>query len=297
MEVLIYDPSMLDRITALYNRSVGNVPHCYPVLPEEFATELPVALGGRAKRDLMKSETLLVAQQRGSPLGFIHAGVVSREDLGDTGVIRFFCYEPGNRAAGRALLTGAEKHIVERGMNKIHAYPQEFRYRFYHFEHAYLSMKLGSVEGLLGMAGYERRSGEIFMDYPEYPPLEPSPARIPVGVSLEWKEGRGKRPGLRIHAHFEGRHVGICCSVSAGEFSSREEAQDWFCTEWLGINDEFQGKGLGRHVLQRALLELHRVGYRHASLSTDWHNYRALLFYTNYGYQVVDRTYSWKKDL
>jgi len=297
MEILTYDPGMLEQIAALYNESVRSVPHCYPVLPEEFATEVPGELGGTPREEKLRSETILIARQEGSLIGFVHAGIVTQRDIGGTGIIRFLCYRPGHRTAGQALLVAAEEHILGRGARRVQTHPQEFRYRFYHFAHAYLSMKLGSVEGLLGMAGYRPVCGEIFMDYPDYSPLEPPPLEIPVNISLEWKEGRGKRPGLSVHAHSEGRRAGVCCSVSGGEFSRREGAQDWFCTEWLGIEGEFQGKGLGRHLLQRALLEMRGAGYRHAALSTDWHNYRALLFYTNYGYQVVDRTYSREKDL
>ena len=44
-------------------------------------------------------------------------------------------------------------------------------------------------------------------------------------------------------------------------------------------------------------MELHGIGYRHAAISTDLRNYRAALFYGNYGYRVVDYTYGWNKEL
>ena len=70
-----------------------------------------------------------------------------------------------------------------------------------------------------------------------------------------------------------------------------------FYNMWLGVNDEFQGRGLGRYLLQYALHEMHKIGYRHAVISTDWENYRAFLFYSNCGYRVVDWTYELEKDL
>jgi ribosomal protein S18 acetylase RimI-like enzyme len=54
---------------------------------------------------------------------------------------------------------------------------------------------------------------------------------------------------------------------------------------------------LGRHLLQRSLQEMHRIGYRNASISTDWENHRALLFYSNHGFNVVDWTYCYGRDL
>ena len=89
----------------------------------------------------------------------------------------------------------------------------------------------------------------------------------------------------------------MCECVSYGEFSRVDEVQDWRFTTWLGVSDKFQGKGLGRYLLQRALQELHRTGYRHASISTDWQNFRAAVFYSNYGYHTVDWTYAVRKTL
>ena len=68
-----------------------------------------------------------------------------------------------------------------------------------------------------------------------------------------------------------------------------------FYNMWLGVNDEFQGRGLGRYLLQYALHEMHKIGYRHAVISTDWENYRAFLFYSNCGYRVSDWTYAYSK--
>ena len=93
------------------------------------------------------------------------------------------------------------------------------------------------------------------------------------------------------------KRVGECWSVSGGEFSSHPEAQNWLHTTWLGIEDEFQGQGLGRYLLQYELQEMHKVGYRHAAISTAWDNHRAFLFYSNCGYRTVDWTYGFVKDL
>ncbi|UCC67907.1 MAG: GNAT family N-acetyltransferase, partial [Armatimonadota bacterium] len=86
-------------------------------------------------------------------------------------------------------------------------------------------------------------------------------------------------------------------SLSAAEWHDAAEAHDWIFTDWLGVEEEMQGKGLGRHLLQRALQEARRLGYRHASISTSWDNHRAFLFYSNYGYRVADWTYEFARDL
>lgn len=68
------------------------------------------------------------------------------------------------------------------------------------------------------------------------------------------------------------------------------------------VEDEFQGQGLGRYLLQYALQEMKKIGYRHAAISTAWDNhraflFRAFLFYSNCGYRTVDWTYEFVKNL
>ena len=47
----------------------------------------------------------------------------------------------------------------------------------------------------------------------------------------------------------------------------------------------------------RALVEMKKAGYRHAAISAGWDNYRAISFYSNYGYRVVDWAYGLQRGL
>ena len=60
--------------------------------------------------------------------------------------------------------------------------------------------------------------------------------------------------------------------------------------------DGEQGRGWGRYLLTRTLWEARRLGYRHTAISTCKRNYRAQLFYTNYGYRVTDTVYGFIKE-
>ena len=120
---------------------------------------------------------------------------------------------------------------------------------------------------------------------------------LPFDIALEWKDGPGKRQDLVVRARQGEKELGECQSRSCAAFSSEKSLEDWHFCDWLGVEEEVQGKGLGRYLLERARLELHAVGYRHAGISTSWVNYRAFQFYSNYGYRVVDWTYAWGKDL
>jgi GNAT superfamily N-acetyltransferase len=104
-------------------------------------------------------------------------------------------------------------------------------------------------------------------------------------------------PGLTVHAYRGERELGICMCVSCVEYNLVGADQAWAFTKWLGVEEEVQGRGLGKALLQRALRELRGVGYRHAAISTALHNYRAALFYSNLGYKVVDWTYEYSRSL
>ena len=300
MEILQYTADMQTSVTQFYNHLTADVPHCYPVNEEEFATAISGVTTGKAdkKEGGLDSETAFVAIVNGAVQAFIHVGIgqVGDNREVDIGVIRFLGYERGARHAGQALLEKAEAHLKTHNISKIYAFSQDCRYRFYHFGHSYLSDALDQVQALLGFNGYRRCEGEVFLDWENYT-VTPTPSSLPVTLSIDWKEGRGQLPNCTVRAFQDDKEVGECWSVSGGEFSSHPDAQNWLHTTWLGIEDEFQGQGLGRYLLQYELQEMHKIGYRHAAISTAWDNHRAFLFYSNCGYRTVDWTYGYEKVL
>ena len=302
MEIIQYTPDMQTSVTQFYNRLTADVPHCYPVKEQELATAIQGITTGKSDKSEggIDSETAFVAIVDGAVQAFIHVGIGQVRDheerKEDVGVIRFFGYERGARRIGQAILEKAEDSLKTYNISRILAFSQDYRYRFYHFGHSYLSDALDQVQGLLGFNGYHRSSGEVFLDWQDYS-VTPVPSNLPVTLSVEWQEGRGERPNCTVHSHQDGKQVGICESCCGGEFSSHPEAQDWLHTMWLGIEDDFQGQGLGRYLLQYALQEMKKIGYRHAAISTSWTNHRAFLFYSNCGYRTVDWTYGYEKVL
>jgi len=290
---------MSPELAAAYNNVIHGVPHCYPVSVEDLSSALRPLVGEGQTHDRLHSEAAFVAREGAATLGFIHLAIERPEEANEAeqGMIRFFWYERGHRSVGQALLGAAEDRFRERSIGRVTAFHQDYRYCFYHLEHAYLSEHLDHVHALLALNSYECVAGEVFLDWPNYEAPAPSPADVSADITLQWRQGRGARPGLIVRARQGQKEIGVCVSVCCGEFSRADEAQDWFLTTWLGVSEELQGKGLGRHLLQRALQEMRGVGYRHAAISTNWRNFRAFLFYSNYGYRVVDWTHALRRRL
>lgn len=298
MEVLQYESEMLPEITSSYNNLISGQPHCYPVSVEDFASAVSV-VEKKQDHSQLCSEAAFVVREGTSIPGFAHIGidVPDKAEEAKQGIIRFFWYEMGHRLAGQALLEAMEEYFRQRNLIRINAFHQDYRYPIYHLDHAYLSDRLGHIHGLLGLNGYSRINGEGYLDWPDYTPVTPSPADISAEVSVELEEGHGKLPGLIVRAYQGEKEIGSCHSASCGEFSQADDAQDWIFTTWLGVSSKMQGKGLGRHLLQRALQEAKSMGYRHAVISANWKNYRAHVFYGNYGYRAADWTYGLAKQL
>ncbi len=300
MAIVQYTPDLQTPVTQFYNHVTANVPYCYPVKEGEFAVALHGVTTGKSDKDAggIDAEVAFAATVNGGVQAFIHVGIgqtgKNREE--DIGVIRFFGYERGMRRVGQALLEKAEDYLKTYDISRIYAFSQDCRYRFYHFGHSYLSDGLDQVQALLGFNGYRRCAGEVFLNWEDYT-VTPMPSSLSVELSVEWEDGRGERPNCTVRAYQGDEQVGICESVCGGEFSSHPDAQDWLHTVWLGIEDEFQGQGLGRYLLQHELQEMKKIGYRHATISTAWDNYRAFLFYSNCGYRMVDWTYGFVKNL
>ena len=240
----------------------------------------------------MLFRSVFVAVDR-SVIGFMHVGegkVGSKDDTRQ-GNIRFLAYPRGRRDAGQALLDRGEAWLRARDLTSVLAYRQAYRYPFYHFSHAFLSNHLEHIQSLLLFNGYEVSGGEVFLDWPD---MNPGPTRelsdLEVELRIEQKTGSGRLPNLKVTAWHEGQEIGECHSLSATTFLPREMLDDWIFTQWLGVSEPFQGRGLGRYLLGHSLIEARKLGYRHAAISTALDNHRALLFYANFGYHAVDWT-------
>ena len=296
MKIIPYDPSMLGDLTCYFNGAIECVPHCFPVEPREMEEELALPADSRRQ---MEAEQIVVIQAKAGIEGYAHY-VISRGDERypePRAIIRFLHYDRGRRQVGQALIEAVEEDTRRRGIDTITAFPNPYRYRFYCYNHAFLSNYLHHVEALLGFNGYEKVGGEVFLDSANYAPASPAPINFGFEVALEWIEGDGERQDLTIRAMDGDNCLGVCEHYSCQTYAPTADLRDWAFCNWLGVEEEVQGKRLGKYLLQKARLELHRVGYRHVSISTAAHNHRAHMFYANDGYDLVHWTYCWKKTL
>lgn len=307
MKIKEWDMVNFDEISAIYNDQVAGVPYCYPVPADEFENGFAYRkfTSDRYREDI-HSEKVIIGFYDGDPAGFADVAIAEVEEEGckqHRGFIRFLGYLSGCRPVGQTLLEEAERYLADFGVDKISAFRLNFRYdhggyRFYHYNYGMISDKMGHICALFHMNGYKLNGGEMFMSQPEYNIPKPARPDKRTEIVVEHRPPyRAVLPGLDVRAFHKGKEIGICESVSAGEFSLVQESQDWLFISGLHVIESEQGKGWGRYLLQRNLWEMQKIGYKNAVISTDWRNYRAQLFYTNYGYRLVDTSYEFVKNI
>jgi len=299
MKVQRLEVAEAGRLAAAYNALVvaDGVPHCWAVTEEEFAAGLVNRPDDVKPGEWLHSDALFACEEGGRVTAYSHVALGEIDVEGTKhsgGHIRFFAYARGCRAAGAAVLTESERHLTDAGAERLWACEPGTGSHFYHLGFGGLSDRAGNVCGLLGRQGYEAEHGEVFMRMPEIDVEVPEP---PAGAEVEIEEDsrRGELPGVETRALMDGRKIGECGIRSAGEYVSAAAAQRTCFVLWLGVEAEWQGKGLGRVLLMKALEHAKELGYESAVISTDQGNHRALTFYTNYGFRVTDTLYGLAK--
>jgi len=301
MKIKDWEIAKIGELAHVYNGQIATVPHCYPVTPLEFETERsPAEWIQKALQNEFHDEKIFVGEQNGEIHGFAHVSIGSINVHGKMksgGIIHFLSYSPGYRPIGQALLEECEHYLCGLGVNQIWAYQVSSGYNFYHLGWGHLSDQMSHVYALFLINGYETDDSAIFTEQRDYSISEPALSDAQVGIVVEQHLGRGIRPGVRIEAFRSEKLIALIESKSIGDFSRRPEAQESFLIEDFGVVDETEkGKGLGRYLLLKMLWEMRKLGYKHTVISCSWDNPRAVLLYTNYGYQLTDTTYGLVKN-
>lgn len=301
MNIVDYQQRHLVDLTNLYNDLVQPVPHCYPIGAKELAGAFAGKSGSEFDDRSLTDDVIFVAVDDGRPLGFVHVGEGFLGEGGIKGVdavIRFLAYPRGHRDVGQRLLAQAVAWAKTRQLPAITAFPQTYRYPFYGFAHTYVSGFLAHIHALFLINGFEFSGGEVYLDWVDFepPPVREAPEIAFELVTKRW-ESDGPLPNIRVNARHEGENIGECLLWSASRFTCTDAVDDFTFCQWLGVEEPFQGKGLGAHLLGAALHEAKRAGYRHAGISTEFSNHRALLFYSNFGFQAVDWTRRFRRVL
>ena len=302
MKIEFLPASRVAELTDTYNDHVSDVPFCDPVPSERF-------LDSGCWRDAdsahqVGGQVYFVAEGEDRFLGYAHvaAGRFPGPELygddsgGETGVIRFLTSPAGRRDAGQALLTAVEAHLADSGVGRILAFPNN-GYVFQRFAFGELSERCGHLLALFRMNDYRIARGEVFMRWPNFQTAEHHVVDPDAEVVVCDDPDPQHRPTISITVEHDGDLVGVIEGRSLAKWGASAESEETVALGPMDVEEQFQGRGWGRFLLRAMLKEARKLGYRHTVTSTQQHNHRAQLLYTNEGYIVTDTAYSLLKEL
>lgn len=305
-EIRVTESDLSDalHLAAVYNTQFANddAPLCSPISPEEFLvgmTEVhdearPVTVWG------LDSLRLISVARGSSVVGFTHVAIETRrseEPVTRRGLIRVFTYDRRDRAAGQALLKASESFFIERGLREVCASPWFAPVRFIFTGREGVSTLHPHLLSLLSLNGYSVERAQHIMYLPWISVCEPLLPDPGVTVAVKHTSGPGAMPGFVIRLARGGHEIGKCTCLGLGRRMRAREAQDRLLVRTIGVGEGERGAGFGRYLLQRALWEGQRLGYRDAHLRVYPDTHTAIMLYASDGFRIIGTGYQLTKSL
>lgn len=277
----------LPALRALYDAVTAPFAHGFLPTEEEFAA----AFTGKPAN--LRDSVTLVAERGGAPVGFARAGlyrpVPDLWALAEEGQGALFGPFVGqeHRAEGAALIAAAMRHLKTRKAAVTYAFDQgeAASAPFHNGGWIGLSDRLPHLVALLLEAGFRIKGRELCLTRPALP-LPPAEAP-PKPFHLLFEKRDHNRFTVRVH---DGETPAGACyySLMFPRRSRRPEAEQWGYVDGIGVPEEYQGRGLGRLLMEHALQRLRAIGVGPVCLTTGHANFRAQNLYFSMGFELVD---------
>lgn len=282
--------SDLHPLFGVFDSFVRDLPHGFPVGPEEFCD----SLSGQPAH--LRSGDVAVAEENGVPVGFLRAGIY--RSVGDRwsfakpgeGLIFGPFVGPEHADAGERLVAAATRLLRDRlnGSGNLFAFDpiESVGAPYYNGGWSGLSERRPHVVTLYARTGFRLRYRELCLIRPTLsgiPSAAPPPARLTL--SLETRD----RHRHSVKLYDRGVYAGAChYSRMHPRRACAPDAMARGYIDGLGVPEDYQGRGLGRLLLLHGLHRLRELGCDSASLTTSADNFRAQNLYFSLGFKVVD---------
>ncbi|MDP6356565.1 MAG: GNAT family N-acetyltransferase [Planctomycetota bacterium] len=265
-------------MASVYNRLTYRTPYCYPLTPELLREAVTA-------KDGFDPAGFFVACRDGSPLGFLHAGLIGEDRR--TGSVFLFIAE--DRDACYALLDAALDFFKRGGVTHCYTMSNLSLSNDY-YAGVHMGYEVGLWSGFYQVCEVFRRRGfelirERFVmrrDLAERPDEAVSDEAFELAVEPEPDTGSFYTNGAVV-ARDSGRCIGRCGYHMLTQVSRHFGRGIGQIT--MGVDEEYHGKGVGAAMLTRAHCELHDQGARQVILTTNYAFYPAIRFYEKLGYR------------
>jgi ribosomal protein S18 acetylase RimI-like enzyme len=282
-------PDDLNVLYRLFRSLTSSLPHGFPPELEEFALSF---MGIPINHQVSQT---LVAEENGEIVGFARVGkyahVPDRWTLAREGEGLIFgpMVLPERRMAGMELLYAAEQ-FLNRHRSRLHlAFDpvESVTIPYYNGGWCGLSEKLTEVVQTLVLYGFRVRHREFCLTCRELELSNPSQPDSPYHLQ------RVARDSHRFVMQVFDRKalVGSCYYSLMNPTTNRHpDAKSVGYINGLSVQQNYQGRGLGRLLMCHTLKNLRELGCTQVCLTTGAENYRAQNLYYSLRFALVDST-------
>ena len=295
-------PGDIEALHTIYASLTSLLPHHLTVGVEQFAQEITTTRYQEDEFWNRAADLSLVAERAGRPVAFLHASFLEqdaryRDIKAGTGIIRFLFSEPQDADALRVLIKTAVDSAQTQGCVDIQAlsgYGPLF--------HNCGASGLSNAWPWVGRVLVQERFGTLgWPALAMYCPLHLSTfprVPLPPGAELrfDWVTRIGQRDESEGGYHlFFGEDRAAESMWHFGEkyvFGAGNSHAHLF---WLGTNEPYRGRGLGRFLLYETLARAQEMGARGSDLRCNINNFYAHTLYRAAGYEPNDLLWSFKQ--
>lgn len=287
MQVVPLHPDHMEGLYQIYRQATADAAHCrfYPSL-SHFAQALP--------QPQVAGTRVLVAEDAGSVAGFActTGTTVVGDGVAEAQITGLFVEheQPGLLLLDACLDAALDAQRVL----AFSASHERCPIQSYNAGWDALSDRLAVVGRVLTRAGFVPTYRELHLECTaERLPRTPSPSTPDVTI-VERDDGPQR---WRLLATVDDQEVGICMFNTLAPLTDHPQAERWGYIGWLHVAEAQRRRGLARHLLTSAIRSLLDRGCEGCWLTTGADNWSAQPLYLALGFEIVDASASFQKEL
>lgn len=291
----------LEPLHSIYSTLTSLMPHHLRVGIEQFAEELTTT---RYQKDELwdsNAHVTLVAERAGNLVAFANASFLQQDARytsmkAGTGMIRFLLGLPEDADALRAVLRAIIDEAQARDCHDLRAF-DGYAPLFHNCGASGLSNAWPWIGRALVQEGFETQGFPALAMYCSLAEVPVARLPLPEGAELryDWVTRIGERDSTEGGYHILfGDDRAAESMWHFGEKYVRGAGSAHAHLFWLGTNEPYRGRGLGRVLLRETLARAQELGARGSDLRCNVNNFYAHALYRAEGYEPNDLLWSFR---
>lgn len=294
--------SDLEPLHALYTALIALMPHQIAVGAEQFANELTATRYQGDEFWDISAHLALVAERAGQPVAFANAGFLERDARytnlkAGAGMIRFLLAAPEDADALRSIIHVIVETAQARECVDLQALAN-YGPLFHNCGISSLSNAWPWIGRALMQEGFATQGWPALAMYCPLDQVTRERLPLPKGAELryDWVTRIGERDDTEGGYHILfGEDRATESMWHFGEKYVNGAGNAHVHLFWLGANDPYRGRGLGRILLRETLVRAQELGARGSDLRCNINNFYAHALYRAEGYEPNDLLWSFKQ--